>query len=404
MFTQFNKIVSLSFRDYTHEWRMSGCFVLALASVLAPMMILFGLKFGIVSSMINGLVENPSNREIRAVGSGRYDDAWFNKYAARKDVAFIIPKTRSLAATIQLKSKTAGRIFSTELLATAKGDPLLQGIKAQPQGFYQLILSESSANKLKVHKGDRIDGSLVRQFHGKRERVHIDLQVIDIAPASVINRKVAFVSLELMLATESFKDGRAVPGLGWSGDKAQSVQREYPSFRMYARSIADVEKLVNELQQEGVNVKANIGEIKTVQSIDHNLTIIFWIIACVGAVGFSFSLGASLWANVDRKRKELSILRLVGFQGGKIILFPVLQSLYTGFLGWLLAVLMYLLAEQSINQLLAPSLQIDQVICYLLPQHFFWALALTMFVAATAAILGGIRASRIEPSDGLRDI
>ena len=404
MFTQFNKIVNLSFRDYTHEWRMSGCFVLALASVLAPMMILFGLKFGIVSSMINGLVENPSNREIRAVGSGRYDDAWFERYAARKDVAFVIPKTRSLAATIQLKSKNAGRIFSTELLATAPGDPLLQSFKQPPQGFYQLILSESIANKLKVHKGDRIDGSLVRQFRGKRERVHIDLQVSDIAPANVISRKVAFVSLDLMLATESFKDGRAVPKLGWSGDSALSSQRDYPSFRMYARSIADVEGLVNDLQQEGVNVKANIGEIKTVQSIDRNLTIIFWIIAAVGAVGFSFSLGASLWANVDRKRKELSILRLVGFQGGKIILFPVLQSLYTGFLGWLLAVLMYLLAEQSINQLLAPSLQIDQVICYLLPQHFFWALALTMFVAATAAILGGIRASRIEPSDGLRDI
>jgi len=165
-----------------------------------------------------------------------------------------------------------------------------------------------------------------------------------------------------------------------------------------------MEKLVNELEQEGINVKANIAEIKTVQSIDQNLSIIFWIIACVGAVGFSFSLGASLWANVDRKRKELSILRLVGFQGGKIILFPVLQSMYTGLLGWLLAVLIYLVAEQTINQLLAPNLEIEQVICYLLPQHFFWALGLTMFVAATAAILGGIRASRIEPSDGLRDI
>jgi len=404
VFTQFKKIINLSFRDYTHEWRMSGCFVLALASVLAPMMILFGLKFGIVSSMINGLVENPANREIRAVGSGRYDNDWFKKYGARKDVAFVIPKTRSLAATIQLKSATASRIFSTELLATAPGDPLLKHRDAEPEGFYQLILSDAIASKLKVHQGDRIDGSLVRQFRGKRERVHIDLKVIDVVPATVTSRKVAFVSLDLMLATESFKDGRAVPQLGWSGDEAMSAQRHYPSFRLYARSIGDVEKLVKDLQQDGVNVKANIGEIKTVQSIDRNLTIIFWIIAAVGAVGFSFSLGASLWANVDRKRKELSILRLVGFQGGKIILFPVLQSLYTGFLGWLLAVLMYLVAEQSINQLLAPSLEIDQVICYLLPQHFFWALALTMFVAATAAILGGIRASRIEPSDGLRDI
>jgi putative ABC transport system permease protein len=401
--SQFKNILTLSFRDYSHEWRMSGCFILALASVLAPMMILFGLKFGIVSSMINDLIEDPHNREIRAVGSGRYDDEWFKTYRAREDVAFVIPKTRALAATIQLKSDNVGRIFSTEMLATDVGDPLLKDLEQKPQGYYQVVLSESIANKMNVKKGEKINASLARQFRGKRERVHIDLQVIDIAPERAINRKVAFVSQPLLLATESFKDGREVEALGWKGDK-EPDQREYPSFRMYAQSIYQVVPLVAEMEQQGVNIKANIEQINSVQSINHNLTIIFWIIASVGAVGFSFSLGASLWANVDRKQKELSILRLVGFQGGKIIMFPVLQALYTGFLGWLLAVLMYLTAEQTINQILAPNLKIDRVICYLLPEHFFWALGLTLTVAAGAAILGGIRASRIEPSDGLRDI
>lgn len=401
--SQFKNILTLTFRDYSHEWRMSGCFILALASVLAPMMILFGLKFGIVTSMINELIEDPHNREIRSVGSGRYDDEWFKTYRARDDVAFVIPKTRALAATIQLKSGNVGRIFSTEMLATDIGDPLLKDLEKKPQGYYQVVLSESIANKLNVKKGEKINASLARQFRGKRERVHIDLQVIDIAPERAINRKVAFVSLKMLLATESFKDGREVVELGWKGDK-EPEQREYPSFRMYAHSIYQVVPLVTEMEQQGVNIKANIEQINSVQSINHNLTIIFWIIASVGAVGFSFSLGASLWANVDRKQKELSILRLVGFQGGKIILFPVLQALYTGFLGWLLAVLIYLTAEQSINQVLAPNLKIDRVICYLLPEHFFWALGLTLTVAAGAAVLGGIRASRIEPSDGLRDI
>jgi putative ABC transport system permease protein len=353
--------------------------------------------------MIDELVEDPYNREIRAVGSGRYDDAWFERYAARDEVAFVIPKTRALAATIQLRSDNASRIFSTEMLATGEGDPLLQTVDAKPLGYNQIVLSESIATKLGVNAGDSFNGSLARQFKGKRERVHIDLKVVDVVPAHIVNRKIAFVSLPLLLATEAFKDGRAVKALGWSGNSAD-VAREYPSFRMYAGSIYQVLTLVTELEAQGVNIKANVEQIRSVQAINQNLSIIFWIIAAVGAIGFSFSLGASLWANVDRKQKELSILRLVGFQGGKIILFPVLQSLYTGFLGWLLAVLIYLMAEQSINSLLAPSLNIDQVICYLLPQHFFWALGLTLSVAAAAAILGGIRASRIEPSDGLRDI
>ena len=297
--SQFKNILTLSFRDYTHEWRMSGCFILALASVLAPMMILFGLKFGIVSSMINDLVEDPYNREIRAVGSGRFNQQWFDELQARDEVAFIIPKTRALAATIQLKSSQAGRIFSTELLATDVGDPLLSNVADKPRGYYQVALSESIANRLGVEPGDRIDGSLARQFKGKRERVHIDLQVVDIVPEHAVNRKVAFVSLDLLLATESFKDGRAVDALGWKGDQQQSI-RDYPSFRMYARSIYDVLALVSDMEQQGINIKANVEQINSVQSINQNLTVIFWIIASVGAVGFSFSLGASLWANVDR--------------------------------------------------------------------------------------------------------
>ena len=397
-------IFRLSFRDYTHEWRMSGCFVFALAAVLAPMMILFGLKFGIVSSMVHDLVENPLNREIRPIGSGRYSDQWIENYRSRGDVEFIIPKTRALAASIQLNSETAKRILSTELMATAEQDPLLANLSKTPVNTYQIVLSQSAAKKLNVAKGDQIDASLARQFKGKRERVHLNLEVIDIADASVASRSVAFVHLDLLIATEHSKDGRAVPELGWSGDAVDEVSRNYPSFRMYARSIYDVENLVKDLDNKGVRVKANAVEIATVQSIDRNLSIIFWIIACVGAAGFAFSLGASLWANVDRKKRDLSILRLVGFKSGRIVLFPVMQSFYTAILGWLLAVLVYLVFEQLINRFLAPRLNLDQTLCYLISEHFFWALGLTVTTAILAAIMGGMRAADIEPSDGLRDI
>lgn len=402
--SQVSNIFRLSFRDYIHEWRMSGCFVFALAAVLAPMMILFGLKFGIVSSMVYELVENPANREIRPIGSGRYDQQWIEKYRDRGDVEFIVPKTRALAASIQLKSGTANRILSTELLATAEHDPLLANLSNSPQNIYQIVLSKHAAKKLNVAKGDQIDASLARQFKGKRDRVHLNLEVIDIAAASVASRSVAFVHLDLLLATEQFKDGRAVPELGWGGDVVNETSRSYPSFRMYARSIYDVENLVKNLENQGVWVKANAAEIATVQSIDRNLSIIFWIIACVGAAGFAFSLGASLWANVDRKKKDLSILRLLGFKSGRIILFPVMQSLYTAILGWLLAVLVYLVFEQLINSVLAPRLNLDQTLCYLISDHFFWALGLTLATAIFAAIIGGMRAAEIEPSDGLRDI
>ncbi len=383
---------------------MSGCFILALSSVLAPMMILFGLKFGIVTTMVVELVENPSNREIKPIGSGRYDDAWIDSLRSRGDVEFIIPRTRALAATIQLKSSTAKRILSTELLATAPGDPLLVGSSRLPANNFEMILSHSAAQKLNVSVGDEIDASLARQFNGKRERVHLPLEVIGITGPGVISRSVAFVDLELLLASEQLKDGREVRALGWQGNSSELDRRIYPSFRLYARSIYDVAGLVSELEKEGGRVKANVAEISTVQSIDENLSVIFWIIAFVGAIGFAFSLGASLWANVDRKRKDLSILRLVGFKSGRIVMFPVLQSCYTALLGWLLAVLVYLAFEYLINAFLAPRLNLERTLCFLLVEHFLWALALTIVIAISAAILGGVRAANIEPSDGLRDL
>ncbi len=71
------KTLRLATRDYAHEWQMSSCFILALAAVLGPMLVLFGLKFGIVGNMLDELIQNPENREIRPIGSGRFDLPWF---------------------------------------------------------------------------------------------------------------------------------------------------------------------------------------------------------------------------------------------------------------------------------------------------------------------------------------
>jgi len=92
------KTFRLATRDYLHEWQVSGCFVLALAAVLGPMLVLFGLKFGIVGGMLDQLIEDPRNREIRPVGSGRYSPAWVDEMWKRDDVAFVVPRTRSIAA------------------------------------------------------------------------------------------------------------------------------------------------------------------------------------------------------------------------------------------------------------------------------------------------------------------
>ena len=396
----------LSLRDYGHEWRMSACFILALAAVLAPMMVLFGLKFGIVGSMAERLIQDPRNREIKPVGSGRFDSHWFETLQARQDVAFVIPRTRRIAATISLQNPHAqpSQIVDVELIPTGDGDPLLLEQPHIPQGLGDIVLSDSAARKLQVTAGDVLDGSLARVFRGTRERVHLPLTVLAVAKPGAFARDGAFISLDLLVAAEDYRDGRAVPALEWYGDEARTAHRTYTGFRLYAQSIYDVLKLRSELEAQGIEVRTRSADIEIVQSLDRNLSLIFWIIALVALLGFSLSLGASLWANVDRKRRELSVLRLVGFHTKSVIWFPVLQASFTGLAGWVLASLIYLGIEHGLNQLFRSSLIINDAICRLLPEHFYWAMGFTLFACIVASALGGWKASRIEPSEGIREI
>jgi len=290
------RVFGLATRDYLHEWQMSVCFVLGLAAVLGPMMVLFGLKFGIVGAMMQELIEDPGNREIRPVGSGRYDNAWLDNVRARPDVAFLVPRTRSIAATIELSSEQSSRIVPVELIASGDGDPLLAPGEPLPAGLDRIVLSTGAADKLGVKAGDAIDGSLVRRYRGKQERVHLDLKVATVAPPRAFSRDGAFVSVQLLEALEDFRDGRAVPDLGWSGAPA-NTGRTYTGFRLYARSIDDVAGLGEAFVEIGVDVHTQEAGIELVQRMDRNLSAIYWAIAVIGLVGFSLSLGANLWAN-----------------------------------------------------------------------------------------------------------
>jgi putative ABC transport system permease protein len=397
------KTLRLAARDYVHEWQMSSCFVLALAAVLGPMLVLFGLKFGIVGSMVDELIANPENREIRPVGSGRFDEAWFRDMRHRPDVAFAVPRTRSIAATIELDSDASRRIVRVELIPSAKGDPLLQPAAPLPEGLSSIVLSPSAAEKLQVSPGDTVTGNVTRRYDGRKERAEIRVRVADIATPAAFARDGAFAAVALVEAIEDYRDGRAVAALNADG-APPDADRRYPGFRLYAESIYAVASLKAELARQGVEVHTKAADIAMVMRMDRNLSAIYWAIAVIGLIGFSLSLGASLWANVDRKRKELSVLRLVGFRTGDIVWFPVTQAFFTALFGWGLALGIFFGAAHTINGMLADQLAEGQRVCVLLPEHYVMALALTVSAAILAAALAGLRSARIEPSEGLREI
>ena len=92
------QICHLSLRDYLHERLLSACAVLGLAAVLAPLLILFGVKFGVVETLTERLRSDPATLEISPVGSGHFSAADMARWRDDGRVAFVMPRTRTLAA------------------------------------------------------------------------------------------------------------------------------------------------------------------------------------------------------------------------------------------------------------------------------------------------------------------
>jgi len=402
----FKTVLHLALRDYFHERLLSACAVMGLAAVLAPLLVLFGVKSGIINTMSYRLIQDPRNREISPVGSGRYGADWFSAMGNRPDVTFVIPKTRSIAASMTLNKKdsTKPRTVVVSLIPTDDGDPLLTQYARIPAEPTQVVLSESVARKLNVKEGQDIIGQVGRSVAGVKEQVTVNLRIAGVLPYDAFTREAAFVQLELLEATEDYRDGRGSKTFGWPGGVRPVGHRVYPSFRLYARSIYDVAELRNMLMDQGLEVYTKAEEIETIKSLDRSFNLIFSLIAIVAVLGYFASMASNVLANVNRKSRYLGISSMIGFSTGSIIWYPILQSLATCIFGFLTAIILYKLAEVLINGLFAEYLSTGEYVCRLSLGHMVIVLILMLALSILASAYGAFRVSRIEPSEVIRDV
>jgi putative ABC transport system permease protein len=399
------EILRLAIRDFTFEARISLCFVLALMSVLAPLLVLFGLKFGLVDTLAQRLIQSPAYREIIPVGSRDYEPQWFADIASRSDVGFLVANTRRIAASLSEVRRSDGGtgLTALQMIPSGPGDPLLGNAPA-PRGLNEVVLSATAAQRLGVSPGDQLAARIDRRRNGREEAVTWTLDLVGVTAPQTLPDDAALVALPLLEATEEYRDGVAVPALGWEGETATSQPRRYARFRLYASTIEEVEGLAETLRQQGIEVRTRATEIATMQALDRNLTRVFWLVALLGSSGFLASLAANLLANVERKRRDLSVVRLLGFPTLSLVLFPVIQSLLVAVLGAVAALAAYWPVAVALNLWFAETLEPGEHICRLLPVHVAVAMVLTALGAVAAAAWAGVRVAHIEPAEGLRDV
>jgi putative ABC transport system permease protein len=618
-------VLWLSWADLRHEWILTLCLITAITAVLSPLFILFGLKYGLIAIYTHYMTQNPVNREMRPLSSRSYDKAWFEEISQRPEVAFIIPNTRQLSATIIAHVKDKEKKEELELIPTAEGDPLILENGTQVPHSGECVLTQYAAGALEAKIGDTLVATASRIVKGKYEYGSIELRVAGILPLRASVRKLMYVQLDILEAVERFKDGQAVPELGWSGDIPKAypqydglvvitpqgldevqkrelligtgftkfeelnndtllsktgfqvfpemgiyflftvrksvgedsiknvkrklsgkkafvfpyvspimarlvdssqkeiaslnlyalsvdpkkveemgispvppwgesqtstqeilkimlppdlsigeenlflnvikedkflmfpvsvvserspisgmafiptelagilrlyqsrdlhydenhkefvlARRGYASFRMYARTIYDVDGLRQFFEKQSLPVQSAAEEIRKVVELTTYLDLVFWLIATVGISGTVASLIASLYASVERKKRELGVLRLIGLSGAALFRFPIYQGILLGIGGFLLAITLFEIFSMLINSLFKPhverllgfslsTLNVQQNLCQIPIPYILGAWIGTILIAGCAAMTAAFRVNRIEPAEALRD-
>lgn len=444
-------IILLAIADFRHERMLSICSIFGLAAVLAPLLILYGVKFGVVQTLTSRMASDPNTLEITPVASGRFTEQHFANLRTVQGVAFILPRTRSIAATMNLSAVHEGvsRQATVSLEPTATGDPLLgryqaptvtmvpwqeqdhgaqaneATVQAQSRPSSSLlakrpeaedpnlreagvVLSDGAARKLGAKKGDSLLGTVERAYGGRISRAYVRLRVHGILPLAAQQKDTAYVPLELVEGCEDFRDGRAVPELGaangWTGEERPEAARIYPSFRLYADSLQSVTTLRDYLARNGVDTYTHAEEIEQITTLENGLNLIFSLICLVACTGFFSSTTSSVLAAIRRKQRTLGLLQLTGFGKGQLMLFPLTQVVLTALLGTTLAIVTYVVTALWLNTSFAGSLQGLEQVCLLLPVHYGMAYLLSIVISLLAALCPAWRSTKIEPSEVIRDV
>jgi ABC-type lipoprotein release transport system permease subunit len=182
----------------------------------------------------------------------------------------------------------------------------------------------------------------------------------------------------------------------------QRKQEKFRDFRLFAATLEDVAPLAREFEAMGIPVRHDSDRIAQILELDANLTRLFWIIASAAAGAGFFGLVASFFAAVERKRRELGVLQLLGMPKLYLFAFPMLQSAFLSFGAFVLAFFLFEIFADLINTQFASELREGETFCSLRRDHALSVLKATMGFGLVASLFAAVRSFRIQPSEALR--
>jgi putative ABC transport system permease protein len=396
-------MAAIAIADLRREPVTFLCHVALVAGVLAPLLILLGVRNGVMETLMAELRDDPEKRRVAIVGNHALTEADIAAIAAWPEVGFVAPASRSIARRLYVRAVDGTVIRTATLFPTGPGEPLLDGEAAAVEGL-AAVPSAALARRLGIGAGDRLEASITRG-QPPTARYRLELGVPEVLAEGRLDGEGLLLPPDLLDEIEAFLDGYAVPSRDVTDGRDPATRPVYyESLRLYARDLDSVTPLVVRLESAyGLPLRSSSDEIARLLAFDRNLATALAVLVGAGVAGLLAALTAALWANVQRKRGALALLRLLGARARSLAVFPVVQALIVSLCGWLLALAGYALAARVVDRLFEAALAGGGQVARLAPADAVGLAGLTLLIAVLASAAAARQAASVDPALALKE-
>ncbi len=393
--------VWLALRDLLRNRLPLICNAAVLASVLVPMLVLFGVKNGVFATLTARLLSAPGLLQIDTTGEASLSLADLDEVSGWPDVAFATLKARSMFDFVSVRGTVSRVRADAVVFPTSAGDPILPPGLAPTSD--EAVLSEALAAEVKVTVGDEV--AVITQSETRSPQLMQTRRVVAIVPADDGEGRLVLLDLASVDRIEAFYDGYALPDQGVPDGRSLATRKTvYEGLRVFAHRIEDLAAIDARLAARfSLRTQSHANEAERLRAFGASLDLALGLAAGIAALGLATALLFSFWGEVQRKRRVLATLALMGLPPTQIALFPLLQAMMTALCGLATAFGLTFLAAMLAEWLFAGSMATAQGLVVLTPGHIA---LVTVAVLTTVVLTAGAAAAaalRIDPASILRD-
>lgn len=396
-------ILKLALCSLRFDKIISICIVASLCAVIAPLLLLFSLRFGIISNLEHKLSSNPSNLEIRMMSGYRLDQQFFDELKNNPHIGFVIPLTRSLSVTANISFN--GRIVQNlETLPTAAGDPIVREMGFDGElSLTEAYLSETTAQDLGLKTGDTFKFVISRITDNKTVNAVVPFTLKGIVKKELLPHKTIMVNFNTLVYMEDFRDGFEPPVFS-DGSNPNSERQNFAKARIYVKSLNDLEP-VSRMLRQNYSITDKLASVENLKAISKVLSFIFTTIALTSIAGGVMATIGLIFTNLSRLEKTFALLFLSGLSKGGVFFIVVIQNFILSVCAYLCSLGLFYAGMFTFNLYFKDLLGPETLVSILTVSHVVTGGLMTVFICVLVSmVLCRFKVLNLKVADSLRNV